>query len=203
LDRTKDEQGKIYGRLTVVRRNSERGKSICVLWLCRCECGNEVTVRGTALRAGTTKSCGCLMIDTARMLATHHLSYSKPYSVWAAMKSRCSNPKNEGYHNYGGRGITVCDKWLTFDGFWEDMEQGYKEGLTLDRKDNNGNYEKSNCRWITQLEQSNNMRRNVMITLNGETDTLANMCRKYNKLYDTIFGRLFRYGWSVEKAFSS
>ena len=159
--------------MTVVSRapNDKRFKS---RWVCECICGNIVTVLGEAVRRGTTQSCGCYKIDMHPK--THGMSgrgkkKHKLYWVWAAMIQRCINPKEKRYKDYGGRGITVCDRWRnSFENFYEDMSPSYYKHLdahgaingsintTLDREDNDGNYEPSNCRWATRSEQYFNSR---------------------------------------------
>lgn len=149
----KDLQGNQYGRLTVqVFSHMNRKHSY---WQCVCECGNTHLVRSDCLKSGLVKSCGCLNFEARRY--THRLSKTKLYHVWATMKHRCKNPNDRNYARYGGRGITFCDEWNKYEPFhkWA-MENGYREGLTIDRRNNDGNYEPSNCRWITMQEQQKN-----------------------------------------------
>lgn len=121
------------------------------------------------------------------------------YSVWMNMKTRCLNKKNNNYSNYGGRGITICDKWLEFGGFYEDMKKGYSTGLTLDRIDNNGDYSKENCRWATAKEQANNRRRCKVITFNGMTKNLTQWAEFMGIKRSTIMQRYFSYKWPINK----
>lgn len=118
------------------------------------------------------------------------------------MKGRCFNKNNGDYKNYGGRGITVCDKWLKLKGFVEDMGDGYKKGLQLDRIDNNGNYCKENCRWATKVEQMNNTRRNTKITLFGITKNIGQWCTELKLKRTTVMMRLYYYNWDLYKSFN-
>lgn len=153
-----DLSGQRFGRLTAVEPTERRcGESI--VWRCLCECGNEIFVRATSLRAGHTQSCGCLSRDlTKKRFLTHGMTYTREYNTWKSMHARCKNPKRPGFADYGGRGIKVCERWNKFENFLEDM--GLRpEGKTLDRwPDNDGDYELDNCRWATQAEQNSNAR---------------------------------------------
>ena len=168
-----DLTGQRFGRLTVLRRNGDDGHHHSV-WLYRCDCGNTTNVSIGHLRTGHTKSCGCYQhqIDIEAN-TTHGLSKTKFYQVWAGMKSRCFYSKRINYKNYGGRGITVCNRWLDFQNFYDDMYGNYKEGLEIDRIDNNGNYEPSNCRWVTRLENAKNRRDQVWVTMLGERKRMS------------------------------
>ena len=151
--------GREFSRLTVISRvaNSKSGQT---RWECICKCGNTVTISGTSLVSGQTKSCGCLHKEKIGDLnRTHGLTKSKIYNSWRGMKRRCTNPNNSNFEIYGGRGITFDQKWDTFNGFYEDMGYSYQEGLELDRIDVNGNYCKENCRWSDQSEQCYNQRK--------------------------------------------
>ena len=152
-----DLTGKKFGRLTVIsfkRRKKLKGFNRSArLWNCLCDCGNEVIVEGTALRSGHTKSCGCLALEVR---TTHGMTNTRQYKIFIDMKIRCDD---KGFEGYGGRGISYDPKWITFEGFWEDMSEGYADNLTLDRIDPNGNYTKENCRWITKTLQTRNRRK--------------------------------------------
>lgn len=158
---------------------------------------------------GKTKSCGCLRRETVKNLnknkKTHGERYTRLYRIWIGMKSRCFNKNNHAYSHYGQREIVVCDEWkndyLCFKN-WA-MDNGYTDGLTIDRIDVNGNYEPSNCRWITYLEQENNRTNNNLITYKNKTKTISEWARETGINKNTIWARLFRYGWSVEKALST
>ena len=183
-----------FVRLKVIRR-IENGKNGETRWRCQCDCGNTLEVNGHDLRRGDTKSCGCLCFD---VLTTHNMSKTRQYETWASLLTRCKNPSSEGYKNYGGRGITVCKKWLTFEGFWEDMQEGYSDELTIDRKDNNAGYFKDNCRWATKEQQNNNRRNTLHIEINGETKTLLEWAEKVGINYHTLYHRINSHGYSGE-----
>lgn len=170
--------GRSFGRLVV----TERADTVAghIRYKCRCECGAEKVIHGSALKAGLTKSCGCMATESKKDRKTqlrHGKTGSPEWHTWEGMKKRCLNPKAHGYKNYGGRGINVCERWLTFDNFYADMGER-PAGMTLDRwPDTNGNYEPGNCRWATKLEQCNNTRYNKLLTVSGETKTIANLAR--------------------------
>lgn len=196
-----DISGMKYGRLTVIEFSEMRkGKSF---WLCRCDCGNSSVIVGNNLKNGHSESCGCKRLEDKTFRKTiHGMSKTKTYSVWQHMVERCNNPKNKRYLNYGGRGIKVCDKWLKFNGFYEDM--GDKpEGLTLDRKDSDGNYCKDNCRWATMKTQQNNRTNNHVITFLGKTKTLMQWAEEIGIKYKVLNDRINKHGWSIERALTT
>ena len=148
-----DLSGQQFGRLTVLGL-AQRHDGKNAYWLCRCSCGNPLIkeVQGGTLRNGRTLSCGCLQRETARK---HGMEGTRIYGVWADMKQRCQNPKHAAFADYGGRGISVCERWQSFENFFADMSEA-PEGLTLDRIDNDGNYEPGNCRWADWSTQNLN-----------------------------------------------
>lgn len=154
-----DMTGKKYGKLTVIEKDG--GDTAGARWKCVCDCGNVITVRGTNLRRGLTTSCGCHQKNVVKMENTTHGQYtSRLHRIWSAMKQRCYNPRNKAYINYGGRGISVCDDWIhDFSAFSEwALSNGYNDTLTIDRINNDGNYEPDNCRWQTRAQQNKNKR---------------------------------------------
>ena len=128
----------------------------------------------------------------------HGMTGTRPYRVWQNMHRRCREKNNKEYKRYGGRGISVCEEWKSFEVFWEDMKEGYEEHLTLDRIDNNKNYTKDNCRWATLEEQGNNKRNNVLLSYKGETKTAAQWSRDLGINANIIYRRVKR-GWSDER----
>lgn len=194
--RAKDMTGQRFGRLVVLGR-AEQSK-----WRCRCDCGNEVAILGGNLQKGFTKSCGCLNSELSADRKTIHGGYgTRLYKEWSSIKDRCYRPKTAGYDRYGGRGITMCDEWLDNFGAFRDwaMANGYRDDLTIDRKDNNGPYSPENCRWITLKEQQNNRSNNTLITCWGRTQTLQQWADETKISRHTISARLKR-GWDTERA---
>lgn len=146
---TKSLLGRVFGLLAVITPNSIQG-----FYLCKCACGNSTLVRRSNLLSGRTRSCGCFRKGRPR---SHGMSYSVEWRTWHNMRQRCYNQKNKSYQFYGGRGIVVCERWLeSFENFFEDM--GFRPGAkySIDRINNDGNYEPSNCRWATAYEQNAN-----------------------------------------------
>ena len=193
--------GQKFGRLTVLGFDKQDNYRQ-YMWLCKCDCGNIVSVRGYSLRSGNTQSCGCLQKDiNLKLRQTHGKTNTRIYNIWVGMKQRCLTPSTSCYKYYGGRGISLCDEWKSFEPFNEwAISNGYQENLTLDRIDVNGNYEPQNCRWITLKEQQNNTRRNHYITYNGETKTLKEWSEQLGINHSTLLDRLRHPNWSIEEA---
>lgn len=188
--------GSKFARLTIT---GEAERSFCGSrrWSWRCDCGNEGSSQMVAIKRGATKSCGCYSKSIDRKIPGSR-NRNPLYQVWRSMRDRCNLPSIKTYKHYGGRGIKVCDRWNDFDVFVSDM--GPRPiGATLERKDTNGNYEPENCRWASHKEQMNNMRKNVILEIGGETLTVAQASEKYGIPYYRLYFRI-RKGWPVEKA---
>ena len=166
----KDLTGQRFGKLVVLEFVPTADQAS--YWKCECDCGNTRNIRGSRLITGKTVSCGCLG-------KKHGLNNTRLYQVWADMKSRCYNSNHHWYSRYGGRGIIICDEWRDdFQQFYDwAMSNGYKKGLSIDRIDNNGNYESFNCRWVSILEQSHNRSTNVMVEYCGELICMSEAAR--------------------------
>lgn len=207
--------GQKFGRLTVgafIGIDKNRAS----LWLCRCSCGKQVIIKGNSLITDHTKSCGCFMreVNGQRMkdtLTTHAMASAKSrhplYKKWGSMLTRCRNPKDHNFKKYGGRGIQVCERWLKFENFRDDMLQSYTEhakvfgasDTTIERLSPNGNYEPKNCRWATKREQAMNKRNTIFLEYLGQKQGLSEWARTFNIKPHTLMARI-DMGWSVEKA---
>lgn len=156
----KDLTGLVVGKLTVIERlpNSDKG---VVMWLCQCSCGKTTCVRGKSLTTtkNPTKGCGCGKLNLGSLNKTHGQSYTKLYSLWGSLRSRCNNPNHRAYKNYGGRGIKVCKRWDKFENFYEDMGERPSSKHSLDRINNDGDYSPENCRWTDRRTQILNQRK--------------------------------------------
>jgi hypothetical protein len=175
-----------------------RPNPLRAIYLCRCKCGTEKLIDGWHLIHETTKQCNKHIRERNK---THGMKGTPVYKTWDSMKQRCFNQLNDDWKNYGGRGITVCTRWLdSFENFLEDMgERPHKH--TLDRIDPNGNYEPNNCRWATMKEQANNRRNNVFVTAFGETKTIMQWIDdpRCQTKYNDVFRWRLKRGWSSEK----
>lgn len=185
--------GHKFGMLRVVQFTEIiNGRS---MYECKCDCGNIVTVKSKYLLNGDTKSCGCLKAITAvqngRKGITHGLSKHPLFRVWDSMKDRCLNHKCHAYPDYGGRGIKICEEWMDFQTFFNDVSPDYAKGLELDRSpDNNGNYSKDNFRWATQTQNMRNRRNTVNLTVNGITKPLGQWADETGISRHSIFWRM-------------
>jgi hypothetical protein len=188
--------GMVCGRFTVIKR-AEKNKGNDCAWVCACECGNICEVSGSALRTGKIKSCGCYRRD---MKTTHGKRKSRIYDIWAGMIDRCENKNNKFYYRYGGRGIKISEGFREFGTFYAVVGDP-PAGLSLDRIDNDGNYEEGNVRWATQKEQCRNTSRNKIIEHNGESKSMVEWGDNMGESGSLIFARIKR-GWSESDAVS-
>lgn len=190
--------GKTYGRLMVVARSSRTGGTRPrVYWDCVCACGKTAVVEASNLRGGAVQSCGCLRNErVAQAVGKHAHTGSPEYVAWQHMKSRCYNAANPDYPNWGGRGIRVCDRWRdSFEAFLADMGPR-PTGATIERRDNDSDYEPGNCVWASRQAQARNTRRNRRLTIAGTTRTLAEWCQLAGLSEATVRKRLNR-GWDA------
>lgn len=186
--------GSRFGKLVVVRETDTFIKKRGLVCECICDCGKTASVGGNDLRSGNTKSCGCF----GRGPRTHGMTGTPTWRTWSSMFTRCESPSFRSWMRYGGRGITVCDRWHSFVNFLADMGER-PDGTSLDRINNDGNYEPGNCRWATILTQANNNSRSHRLTFSGRSGTIAEFAREFGLPKETLYGRLMR-GWSVDEA---
>lgn len=198
MSKFKNRIGHKYGALTVIKFAGFNPRNQAD-WLCRCDCGKEKIVFSGNLNNGHTTSCGCLK-GLWKHGENQNSHRTVEYNTWASMIQRCENKNSVEYHNYGGRGISVCDKWRSsFSSFLADVGRRPSKKHSLDRwPDKNGNYEPGNVRWATAIEQGSNSRKNKTITIGGETMHLAEAARRFGIAPAKISYRL-RHGWSVEE----
>lgn len=188
-------KGQKFGRLTVIK-DVGRNNHGSILWLCQCDCGNKKVVNSGDLRKGNVSSCGCIR---KTQLLKHGDSGTRLYNIWCDIKKRCYNHNCVAYKNYGGRGIKVCNEWLNnYQSFkvWS-LDNGYDDTLTIDRINNNGDYEPGNCRWVDMIMQANNTRKNVYIEYKGKIKTISQWSKILNMNPSTIRYRL-NIGWQIE-----
>lgn len=188
-----DLRGQKFNKLTPVKYLGNRK------WECVCDCGKVVTVFTNNLKRGNTKSCGCLNKELASQRMTKHgKCNSRTYYIYNNMKERCYTKSNSCYKDYGGRGIVVCNDWKNdFMNFYKwAMSHGYDDSLTLDRIDVDGNYEPSNCRWVTFTDQQRNKRNNIQITYKGKTQPLKIWCEELDLPYNSIHHRYKYLHWT-------
>lgn len=192
MSKARDITGYKYNRLTAIKF-SHSDKNYNQYWVFRCDCGNEIIARKSFVISGHSKSCGCLQKEIAKNevvkhSVTHNESKTRLYRIWKLMHARC---KDKSVKYYGAKGIEVCPEWSDYTVFkkWA-IENGYKENLTIDRIDYNGNYEPNNCRWATYKEQAQNTSRNHFITHNSEAKCIAEWCRELNIKVSTFCQRM-------------
>lgn len=193
--------GKRFGRLIVVERADTLNGH--VRWRCKCDCGKERIVYGSSLKSGNTTSCGCYKTENAkRLYSGARQKDTRLYAVWNGIKQRCLNENNHAFHNYGGRGIKICDEWASnYESFYNwAVRSGYQKGLQIDRIDNNGDYCEDNCRFVRADIQANNKRNVVLHTINGESKSLPQWCREYNQPYSLVRQRVYKLGWPLQAA---
>lgn len=203
MGKLKDLTGQRFGKLTVIERAENDGKR--TQWLCKCDCGKIFAVWSSALISGNTKSCGCAIIEiNKKNFSTHNQSYTRLYRIWANIKTRCTNDKYNRFCDYGGRGITICNEWLEFENFYNwAMSNGYNNTLTIERVNNNANYEPSNCIWTTMAEQSTNKRSNLLFTYKNKTLCLKQWAKELNIDYILLYNRIVKRKWSFDKAITT
>lgn len=200
----KDILGVKFGRAIAMRQYSDDNKGTMIE--CLCDCGTIFSAHRYSLLSGNTLSCGCYHKEKSIEASFKHgMTGTRMHDIWSGLKSRCSLKTNYGYKNYGGRGISVCDEWLADDGFlsfydWS-INNGYAESLTIDRIDNSLGYTPENCRWVDMEVQCNNTRKNLHIEYKGESKTLAQWVKYLGIKYSKTYCRIYKLGWSVEKAF--
>lgn len=197
-----DLTGQKFGRLSVAGFYAREGGKR--LWSCNCDCGTACVIVPTGkLKEGLKLSCGCLQREVAsKRLRTHGQSRTPEHRAWNGMRARCLNPSASGYADYGGRGIVVCERWLTsFEAFFDDMGRKPSARHSLERIDVNGNYEPGNCCWATRKEQARNTRTTKWLSVDGVVASLAEHCEKRGLRYGTVLWRL-RAGMSPEMALS-
>lgn len=188
--------GQRFGRLLVTKQDGViHGNRTA--WECLCDCGSITRSSTTKLVNGSKKSCGCLEVENQESLLKHGMYGTRAYRIWQNMKTRCLNKECEFFPLYGGRGITICEKWMSFEGFYEDMGEP-PENATIDRLDNDLGYTKENCRWRTMKEQANNRSTNIDVTFGGETKTLKQWAEYFGLKYTTTYWR-YKKGWPIDR----
>jgi hypothetical protein len=199
-----DLTGQRFGRWSVIER-AANDTGWRPTWLCRCDCGTERVVDSHNLKKGGSQSCGCIATEkTSKRSRTHGMSHTTVHIRWMSMIQRCTNPLEAAYPNYGGRGITVCDEWSNeFQAFYDHVStlpHFGEKGRSLDRIDNDGNYEPGNVRWATRPEQQRNTSRNVLITFNDKTLCLTDWANEIGLPRHVLQDRLFKLNWPIERA---
>lgn len=205
MKRRMDLIGQTFGRLKPFRRAEDGSRpkgGATSRWLCQCDCGSQKIVATSALRAGVIRSCGCLARETVIARSkTHGMKADDRYTTWRGMKERCRNPRNHKWADYGGRGITICDRWRDFAAFCADMGER-PAGHGIERIDNAKGYEPGNCRWATQKDQCRNKRNNVRIAHDGQEHCVAEWADRLGIRRGLIYARL-RRGWPVDRALNT
>jgi hypothetical protein len=202
----KDISGQRFGKLAVIGREYRPGERQAH-WRVRCDCGGEAVVRGGRLRNGRQRSCGCDGRERVSAASrTHGRTSDSIFTIWSGMRQRTRNPNSGGYENYGGRGVTMCDRWFdSFEAFLSDMGERPSELHSIERIKNDRGYAPGNCRWATGKEQCRNRRNNHIVIYRGKSMTLMDACEKGGAgiSWHTARNRIERQGWSVEQAVES
>lgn len=200
--------GQRFRRLIVIQRvdNDKWGQP---MWFCKCDCKNRIIVRSNSLKSGNTQSCGCLQKERSsanceKLKFLHGYArtgkQNRTYKSWTGMIQRCTNPNNIGYNDYGGRGITVCERWKKFENFLEDMGESLGPGYSIERIKNNLGYYKENCKWATRKQQARNRRSNIYITHNRKTQLLIEWSEETGIPYSVLWDRIYKHKWTIEKS---
>lgn len=215
-----DLSGQRFGRLVAIRPLPKTIAGERLRWACICDCGVSHDVTAQALSKGNVRSCGCLQKEMAAKLlydkgfvgntdlalagpkskTKHGMHLTKEYQAWNGMRSRCLNPRSRSHQSYGGRGIKICDRWLDFENFFADMGPA-PDGMTLERKDVNGNYEPNNCIWASDEAQRNNKRNSLLIEYQGQVKT-ATQWERHFSLRRGLVAYRYKHGWPLEELFS-
>lgn len=203
--------GTRFGKLVILGEATPKtypNGHTCSRSVCLCDCGKRKEILNISLKTGKTTSCGCYHSQVMRSRAKHGMNRSNKdrhpiYAAWNNMVRRCTVPTHPGFKYYGGRGITVCERWMRFENFLEDMRSQWTTGLTLERKDNGIGYFPGNCKWATRAEQMRNMRRNRMISFEGQTLCLSDWAAKLEIPVSTLSSRLHILGWSNERTLTT
>lgn len=196
--------GDAFGRWTVVGPSDARAASHDKYVRVVCTCGKEKGVLVTGLRSGRSNSCGCLNREVLRTRSqTHGMSTDPIYAVWNSMLGRCYREGDSNFKNYGARGIKVCERWHTFENFLADMGERPTEKHSIERKDNDGDYEPGNCKWATKKEQARNTRRTRLFSFQGRSLTTAEWAAEVGIKEATLSSRLRLYGWSLKRALTT
>lgn len=189
-----DITGERYGQLVAIRPTGKRTKGGGIVWLFRCDCGNEKEIPANSVRSGLVKSCGCIY-------RPHGETRSRLHVIWCDMRYRCENPNADKKNVYGNRGIAVCQEWHDYKTFrsWA-LANGYRDDLSIDRIDVNKGYSPDNCRWATTKEQARNTRKTRRVTINGETKLLIDWCEEYGISPCTVYRRVRKYKMPFDTA---
>lgn len=205
-NKTRDIAGLRFNNLTAVRfdHRDERVKGGAHYWIFRCDCGNEIVLRKSSVTSNNTTCCAdCSRKQKALVNTKHGGVGTRLYREWSGIIQRCTNPNDTSWERYGAKGITVCEDWKRFELFKEwALSHGYADHLTIDRIDSSKGYHPDNCRWASVREQANNKQRTIWIEYEGERMQLSYWADRLGFPYHTLYDRLYRYGWTVERAFT-